>query len=343
MIQIVGCVRRIFCVLVSLLVCFLVMNHVVTALPQAGQPDAEDLLTQGKKHIAEGHFSEAVAAFNQYKQAAPNDPRPYFFSGVALAESGRLSAAAAELSEAVRLGPDQSEYILSHANVLVQLGHKSQAIKELSVFEKDEVANRLTTAGMWQLGEVYFRLEKAQDALRILELLAKRDLKDPGIDLLRGKVYKLIGNFDLAQQSFEKSLESVSESSTPYNKAPAFFELGKVLQQRNEIPVAKKAFLEALQLSPNNPEILHALGTVCLAMNEVDEAIQYLEKAEPVGANFPQIYYALGQAYQRKGDSVKGAKYLNLRKAQEINLAKRKKEILEHEELTLITLGEEKL
>ena len=174
-------------------------------------------------------------------------------------------------------------------------------------------------------------------------LLAKRDPKDPGIDLLRGKVYKLIGNLDLAQQSFEKSLESVSESSTPYNKAPAFFELGKVLQHRDEMPASKKAFLEALKLSPGNPEILHALGTVCLSMNEVDEAIQYWEKAEPVGANFPQIYYALGQAYQRKGDSVKGAKYLNLKKAQEINLAKRKKEILEHEELTLITLGEEKL
>ncbi|PYV36433.1 MAG: hypothetical protein DMG06_30760, partial [Acidobacteria bacterium] len=83
------------------------------------QPEpTKDWLAEGKKQIAEGHFSEAVAAFNQFKQVAPQDPRPYFFSGIALAEAGHLSSAAAELSEAVRLDPDQPEYVVSQASVL---------------------------------------------------------------------------------------------------------------------------------------------------------------------------------------------------------------------------------
>src|SRR5215831_2204670 len=93
------------------------------------QESTKDWLAEGKRHIAEGHFSEAVAAFNQFKQTAPLDPQPYFFSGIALAEAGHLSAAAAELSEAVRLDPEQPEYVVSQASVLTRLGQKNLAVK----------------------------------------------------------------------------------------------------------------------------------------------------------------------------------------------------------------------
>ena len=49
----------------------------------------------------------------------------------------------------------------------------------------------------------------------------------------------------------------------------------------------------------------------------------------------------MGQAYLKKGEREKGAAYL--KKVQELNAALRKKEIDEQEELTLITLGEERL
>ena len=299
---------------------------------------AKDWLAEGKKQIAQGHFSEAVAAFNQFKLTAPQDARPYFFSGIALAEAGHLSAAAAELNEATRLNPSQPEYTLSLANVLTRLGQKNLAVKALVPFEKEETTDRLSTAGLWQLADVYSRLEKTDDGLKILELLAKRDPKDPLIALYRGRMYKLIGNLDLAQESFRNSI-TISEGKNP----AGYYELGKLLEQRGDLTASKRSLMEALKLDGNNPEYLHALGQVCLALNEVDEAITYLEKAEPAGATFPKIYYTLGQAYQRKGDQAKGAKYFNLRKVQEINLAQREKEIREHEELTLVTLGEERL
>ena len=83
------------------------------------------------------------------------------------------------------------------------------------------------------------------------------------------------------------------------------------------------------------------MGSVCLALGEVDEAIRYLERAEPSAASFPQIYYILGQAYLKRGERDKGAAHL--KKVQQLNAALRKKQIDEQEELTLITLGEERL
>ena len=78
-----------------------------------------------------------------------------------------------------------------------------------------------------------------------------------------------------------------------------------------------------------------------LALGDVDEAIQYLERAEPAAASFPQIYYVLGQAYLKKGEREKGAVYL--KKVQELNAAARQKQIEEQQELTFITMGEERL
>jgi tetratricopeptide (TPR) repeat protein len=302
---------------------------------QAGYRQAEDWLAEGKKLIAERRFADAVVAFKRLKQAAPEDPRAYFFSGIALAEAGQLSAAAAELSEAVRLDPDQPEYALSHANVLVRLGQKALAVKALAVFENEGYAGRLTAAGLWLLADIYYRLGKNQESLRALQLLASRTPNDARIDFHRGQIYKIIGNLDLAQEAFAKSIQNSADN------AAAYFELGRILEQRNDMKASKEALLQAVRQDGANPEYFYELGAVCLALGEVDEAIRYLERAEPSGAAFPKIYYALGQAYQRKGDRTKAAQYLA--KVQETNLAQRKKEVRDHGELTLITLGEKQL
>jgi len=110
------------------------------------------------------------------------------------------------------------------------------------------------------------------------------------------------------------------------------------------LSAAKSSLLEALKGDENNAEYLYAVSAVCLGLNQVDEAIHDLERAAASGQSIaPQIYYMMGQAYQRKGDAAQSAKYFSLTKVQEMNQAQRQKEIREHEESTLITLGEERL
>jgi Flp pilus assembly protein TadD len=295
------------------------------------------ILKQGKKQMAEGRFSEAIAAFNRLKQMAPLEPRAYFLSGIALVESGHLSAAAAELYEAVRLGPEQPEPVLALGNVLIRLGQKRQATRVLAGFDQKTALNGLSTANVSELMKVYFSLEMTSQALRVADELSAREPNHPRIDFYRGKIYKLMGNLDLAQQAIEQSL--VKAPGNPANH----FELGKIYEQRGQMASAKKAFFEALKHRQNDPETLYAMASVCLSLNEVDEAIEYLKRAELAAANLPKIYYALGQAYQRKGDSEKRAQYFNLQKAHESNLAQRQKEMREREELTLVTLARERL
>ena len=270
--------------------------------PQPQQPESR--LERGLKLLSQGRLPEAVGFFNQCKQTNPQDAQLYFYVSMALAEAGRLSAAALELDEAIRLGllePQRPEYLVFQANLFARLKQRVHVEETLATLQKQGATERLEASWLWMLSDVYYRLERPGDALHTLDLLAKRDPDDPRLNLNRSQAYVLQNQFDLALEALRKSL--VKHPGNPL----VYFELGKLLHQRSDLPAAKDAFLAAVRLEQNNPLYLQKLGTVCLAAKEVDEALIHLERAVRLEASSAQIYYALGQAYTRKGAHEKAA------------------------------------
>lgn len=302
-------------------------------VPQAGVSEQAKVLEEGKKNLAQGNLSQAIAAFIRLKQLTPLQPQAYFFLGVALAESGNMNAAAAELYEATRLGPEQPEHALALANVLSRLGQKGEAIKTLAVFDQKAALVRLSAGNLSELMKLYYGLERTTEALSVLDELSAREPGHPRIDFYRAKIYRIMGDLDLAQHFVEKSLEK-----TPGNPAD-LVELGRIYEQRGQTTAAKKAHLEALKQQPNNPETLYALASVCMSLNEIDEAIQYLNRCEALATNLPEIYHVLSQAYQRKGNKQKSAEYVKLLETQKLRQAQGRQEMKEREESMLVTLA----
>lgn len=303
--------------------------------PGVGGEQVDELLDEGFKLLDGHHPIEALATFNRGKQAAPWDARPYFFAGVALMELGRPGPAASELTEAARLGPDHLEYRVLLADAEYRIKQTAGAAKTLAVFERPGNPDKLETPWLKLLADVYYRLEKADDALRILELLGKRLPGDPDVDLNKGQAYALRGDLTLAAEHLRRSLTESTHNPV------AYYELGKVLYQRNETADAKQALLEAVKQDNNNPEYLYRLGAVCLARGETEEAIGYLKRAEPAASTVPQIYNALGQAYHLKGERTRGDEYR--RKFQEITTAEKKQKDRNWEIERLIYQGEMQL
>src|SRR5262245_43776109 len=312
-----------FAFLIPILPARALLDGEVVALAQSAQSQPDEDLDKGRKLLAEGRFIEALNVFNRYKQAYPADARAYFHAGMSLAEAGRLTAAALELSEAVRLDPQRPEYLALQANVFARLKQKDHANDVLAIFQSS-AAERLEASWLQMLSEVYYRLERFDDALSMLNLLEKRSPDDPRLDLNRGQVYAIQSQFEQAQDSFRKSI-----AKHPDN-ALAHFELGKLFYQGNDLMAAKKALLEAVRLEKNNPQYLQKLGAVCLALQEVDEAVTHLELAAALDPNSPRIIYSLGQAWQRKGERRKAAEFI--KKFQEL---KRREEQAEELERTL--------
>ncbi|MFB3922032.1 MAG: tetratricopeptide repeat protein [Terriglobia bacterium] len=302
---------------------------------QGNSPQAEGLIEHGVQQLSRGNESQALDDFNRFKQIAPQDPRPYFYAGMALEKAGRLSAAALEVSEAIRLAPDRPEYHIFLADVLCRIKQKAAAADTLAILEKQGNLERLESAWLRLLVDAYYRLEKADDALRVLGILNARLPDDPDIALNMGQAYALKGDTEHATEFLKKSV-----AKTPRNPT-AYFELGKVLYQRNEMAAAKQALLEAVKLDQDNPEYLYRLGAVCLAQGGIEEAIGYLRRAEPGASGVPQIYNALGQAYHLKGEREKGDEYR--RKFQEITTAEKKENDRKWEIERLIYQGEMQL
>ena len=280
-----------------ILILLLMIGGAFSCVAQA-QPQQLD---EAIKLLSQGRFPEAISLFNHCKQTNPQDARPYFYSGLALAEAGRVSAAALEMDEAVRRDPQRPEYLVFQANLFARLKQKPPAEATLESLQKLGAVERLEASWLWMLSDVYYRMERFPDALRLLDLLEKRNPDDPRLDLNRGQAYVFQSQFDQAQEAFRKSI-----AKHPKNPL-AHFELGKLLHLRNDMPAAKKALLEAARLEKNNPQYLQKLGAVCLVLKEIDEAVAHLERAAALDRNSSQAYYSLSQAYQRKGEREKAA------------------------------------
>jgi tetratricopeptide (TPR) repeat protein len=272
---------------------------------QSGTDRLEARLAEGIRLLGEGRLLESVDVLNSAKQSAPQDARPYFYCGMALAQAGRMRDAASELGEAVHLAPEQLDYRVFQTHVLEQLKQTAAAQEAVAAFQNEQTLGRLDTAWLRLLADVYYRLQMTDQALRILDLWAKRDPADARIDLYRGQVYVVKSQPDMALSSFRRSLEKSTENPQ------AYFELGAILYERNQLPQAKDALLNAVREDANNSEFRTKLASIYLAMGNADAAIETLKPIEAPGVSLPPTYYyTLARAYRSKGDAARSSAYM---------------------------------
>jgi Flp pilus assembly protein TadD len=287
------------------------------AAAQASATGFESMLAQGVKLLSSGRLEEAVQVLTRAKQDAPQDARPYFYCGMALAQAGRLPDAASELVEAVHLAPDRLEYRVFQAHVFEQLVQTYAAENTLAVFKNDQAVRQLSPTWLRLLADVDYRLGKTDEALRVLNLWAESDPRDATIDLYRGQVYVLKSEPDTALKCFQHSIAESAQNPA------AYFEVGKILYQRSDFRAAREALIKAVEQDERNPEYRSKLASVELAIGDPEAAISCLKIVEASGDKFPAIYYDLGRAYRSKGDAARADEYL--KKFQQITATERDK------------------
>lgn len=80
---------------------------------------------------------------------------------------------------------------------------------------------------------------------------------------------------------------------------------GNDLLVREQPAAAKAVFLEALKYDSNNPAAYFGLGEVYAELNEIDEAIANYEKSLAFDKDLTEIYVPLGVLYYQKGEIAK--------------------------------------
>src|SRR5467141_3621714 len=292
---------------IVLILIFLVCLFGTPSACGAGQASAdlfETRLGEGIKLLGEGRHLESVEVLNSAKQSAPQDARPYFYCGMALAQAGRMRDAASELGEAVHLAPAQLHYRVFQAHVLEQLKQAAAAQEAVAAFQNGQTLEHLDPAWLRLLADVYYRLQMTDQGLQVLDLWAKHDPTDARIDLYRGQIYVVKAQPELALSCFRRSLEKSTENPQ------AYFEMGTILYERNQLLLAKDALLSAVREDVNNPKYVAKLASIYLTMGDADAAIECLKSVEAAGLSLPAISYILARAYRSKGDAARSTAYM---------------------------------
>lgn len=193
--------------------------------------------------------------------------------------------------------PDHVDAVLLTASLLEQLGQYDLATEAYARIPRDNEA--FYAAELGRAGALYSSGRK-DAALEVLEALA-RDFPDlPGIWIALGDMQRRESRFVEAAQSYDRAIALYGEPEP--DKWFAYYARGIANERARNWPKAEADFRTALQLSPEQPQVLNYLGYSYVDKNEnLSEALDMIQRASAAMPEDGAIADSLGWALYRLG------------------------------------------
>jgi tetratricopeptide (TPR) repeat protein len=227
-----------------------------------------------------------------------------FGLGSALGRQGGEDIGLVYLNVALYLDPD-------HPLVLLSLGDLFESLKKpelaIATFARLPATSPLKRSAEIQRALNLDQIERTDEARDRLKSLVQ---KDPGdIDALTalGNLLRARKNYTDAIDTYSKALALVKDPTR--QNWTLFYFRGICYERSKQWPLAEKDFQKALELIPEQPQVLNYLGYswVDLGMN-LDQGLEMIKKAVELRPKDGYIVDSLGWAYYRLGryeDAVK--------------------------------------
>jgi Flp pilus assembly protein TadD len=203
---------------------------------------------------AQNELPKAVAAVQTQIQKVPNDPAYYRLLGGVLLDSGQHGAARAAVEKALALNDKDTDSYLLMVKIFTDEKRPDQV---------------LTTAQHW----------------------VQQSPKDPRAYLELGVVQDRQGNWQDAEQSYQKALQV----SPDY--APAANNLAYLMLQHDQNPDEALSYVQTARRGlPQNAQVDDTLGLAYYKKGSYELAVSTLEGAAKKDPQDPSIHYHLGLA-----------------------------------------------
>jgi len=121
--------------------------------------------------------------------------------------------------------------------------------------------NPASTDYLKQLGRSLYLLGRHKVALEVFEECLQLDKEDWEVFFFKGLCYKYLRVYDEAILHFTQANQFHKHENT-------FIELGRMHQIKQDYKSAIEVYLEGLEFSPENPEILTTIGLLYIRMGE---------------------------------------------------------------------------
>jgi tetratricopeptide (TPR) repeat protein len=231
----------------------------------------------GRALACQGAYAEAIDAFQQALSVQANhldaliplaNTYQYQYQADPNAYSGRLADALDTIMRAEQVAASDPRVQNTKGLVLYQLGDLQQA--------------RAT-------------LEQAVSLATTSQLLSNQEKSTVQVNL--GRVYRDLGELELARQSFRRAVVLDPSSATAHNN------LGDVSYRLGDCDTAQYELAQAVSLDPNSLSAASNLGIVLFECGDVQASLPRLEQAVQMdGAVFlPPLFTYLARAYLETG------------------------------------------
>lgn len=260
--------------------------------------DAEELLN-GRMTITE--MREKIEAGEKYgrliKNAQEGAAEVLYTLGTAINRSGAEAFAKVYLQMSLPLRPDNDATLYQLGDISAKLRQPAKAIEYYGrVSEKSPYRRDAEMQRALNLAEN----DQSAEAIKQLKILLQRDKSDMRTYLALGGVYAQDKNFADAAKIYDAA---VDEIKTPERKDwPVFYQRGIAYERLKEWDKAEPNFRQALELYPDQPQVLNYLGYSWVDRGEnLEEALGMIKKAVELRPQDGYIVDSLGWAYYMLG------------------------------------------
>jgi tetratricopeptide (TPR) repeat protein len=199
------------------------------------------------------------------------------------------------LHMALALKPDSDAVLLQLASVAEQQEEPEVAI---ALYERVPESSPLKRAAELQLGLNLADLKRHDEAITHLKKLLDADPDDMRGYLALGGVYASKEDFKSAAATYDMAVERLKQpTAANWN---IFYQRGIAYERLKQWPKAEPNFRKALELQPDQPQVMNYLGYswVDMSMN-LDEGLEMIRRAVDLRPSDGYIVDSLGWAYYR--------------------------------------------
>lgn len=154
--------------------------------------------------------------------------------------------------------------------------------------------------GFYQLGYVLFRERRIGESVKALSRSLQLNLENAEAHKILGLNLTILGKYDEAQVELEQAGRLMPDS------AEMHYYLGRIYYTKNVLPLAKRAFKEALRLDPTYMKAYDNLGLTLEALGDDEGAVENFRKAAELNERHklksPWPYINTCALYNRKRD-----------------------------------------
>ncbi len=282
----------------------------MTSSPGGGPPpDPKDeiatlqLLKEGLGLARAGRFHESTQTFERLLARNPRIVDAWESYAQGLVQTGRPQKALEAIRKTVELSPpDRTNYLLSVANVCMQIGRFDEALAHA-----DLAVSRGDTGGH----EIKARAYLAKNDLVRAEAEARRSIESRRT---RKRSYLVLADIEARRGNLGKALEITDQVKALVGDrgladlAGIHFLRGRVLARLNRLPEAELEFAEEVKNFPSYVDAWQALAMAHASQNRVSEAKKTID--EMVRANgSPRAYATAVSTLTILGDSAGASRY----------------------------------